>query len=113
MPGPPFARRVYRTHLFNKQFLVLLTSRQQCFNWNTQPFRGRFQLSKNRHLQQRMICYECVQFGVMLSVRARDIECGLHLSSSIRQSAIECDVKDVIEIEVDRIESGQICESIK
>src|SRR5438105_6550781 len=60
-----------------------------------------------------MIRQERVQFGVMLSIRARDIKRGLHLAASIRQPSIECDVKDVIEIEIDRIERGQICESIK
>src|SRR6059058_2996836 len=60
-----------------------------------------------------MIRQERVQFGVMLSIRARDIKRGLHLAASIRQPSIECDVKDVIEIEIDRIESGQIGESIK
>jgi len=64
-------------------------------------------------LQRRMIRQEGVQFGVMRSVRARDIEGGLHLISSIREPPIERDVKDVIEIEIDRIESGQIGESIK
>src|SRR5438552_18448716 len=54
-----------------------------------------------------------MQFGVMLSVRARDVESGLHFTSSIREPSIECDVKDVIEIELDRIERRQICESIK
>src|SRR5258708_21749329 len=51
---------------------------------------------------------ERVQFGVMRSVRARDIERGLYLTSGIREPSIERDVKDVIEIEIDRIESGQI-----
>src|SRR5437764_9893107 len=60
-----------------------------------------------------MIRQERVQFGVMLSVRARDVESGLHFTSSIREPSIECDVKDVIEIEIDRIERRQICESIK
>ena len=60
-----------------------------------------------------MIRQERVQFGVMRSVRARDIERGLHLASSIREPSIECDVKDVIEIEINRIERGQIGESIK
>src|SRR5205814_9066229 len=54
-----------------------------------------------------------MQFGVMLSVRARDVESGLHFTSSIREPSIEGDVKDVIEIEIDRIERRQICESIK
>ena len=49
----------------------------------------------------------------MLSVRARDVESGLHFTSSIREPSIECDVKDVIEIEIDRIERRQIGESIK
>src|SRR6266566_6240155 len=60
-----------------------------------------------------MIRQKRVQFGVMLSVRARDIKRGLHLAASIRQPSIERDVKDVIEIEIDRIERRQICESIK
>src|SRR5260370_20799280 len=60
-----------------------------------------------------MIRQNRVQFGVMFSVRARDIERRLHLISDIREPSIECDVKDVIEIEIDRIESGQIGESIK
>jgi hypothetical protein len=60
-----------------------------------------------------MIRQERVQFGVMRSVRARDIERGLHLTSSIREPSIERDVKDVIEIEIDCIQSGQIGESIK
>ena len=60
-----------------------------------------------------MIRRNRVQFGVMFSVRARDIERRLHLTSGIREPSIECDVKDVIEIEIDCIESGQISESIK
>lgn len=60
-----------------------------------------------------MIRQNRVQFGVMFSVRARDIERRLHLTSGIREPSIECDVKDVIEIEIDCIESGQIGESIK
>ena len=60
-----------------------------------------------------MIRQKRMQFGVMLSIRARDIKRGLHFTSSIREPAIEGDVKDVIEIEIDRIESGQIGESIK
>jgi len=92
---------------------VPLALRHKQFNWNTQPFRGGFEFSKNRHLQRRMIRQERVQFGVMRSVRARDIERGLDLTSSIREPSIECDVKDVIEIEIDCIESGQVGESIK
>ncbi len=60
-----------------------------------------------------MIRQERVQFDIMLGVRARDIERGLHFTSSIREPSIECDVKDVIEIEINRIERGQIGESIK
>src|SRR5207249_3008728 len=60
-----------------------------------------------------MIRQKRMQFGVMLSIRARDVESGLHFTSSIREPSIECDVKDVIEIEIDRIERRQICESIK
>src|SRR5713101_5806657 len=49
----------------------------------------------------------------MLSTPARDIKRGLYLIPSIRQPSIEGDAKDVIEIEMDRIERGKIGESIK
>src|SRR5438270_589848 len=49
----------------------------------------------------------------MLRTPARDIKRGLYLIPSIRQPSIEGDAKDVIEIEMDPIERGQIGESIK
>ncbi len=60
-----------------------------------------------------MVGQDRMQLRVMLSTPTGDIERGLYLTSFIRQAPIECDVKNVIEIEIYGIKRGQIREAVK
>ena len=74
-------------------------------NWNAEPFRGRFALRKQGHVERGMVGQHRVHFGVMSGRWARDIEGRLDRRMRCRgQTPVQRDVKDELKVQVDHIE---------
>jgi len=77
----------------------------QCFDWNAKPLRGCSAFRKQRNMQWRMISQHGVQFWVVGGGGARDIERRLDRRMRLKgEAAVQRDVKDEPEIEIDRVE---------
>jgi len=77
----------------------------QCFDWNAKPLRGGGAFRKQRNMQWRMVGQHGVQFWVVGSVGARDVERRLDRRMRRKdEAAVQRDVKDEPEIEIDRVE---------
>ena len=77
----------------------------QCFDWDAKPLRGGGPFRKQRNMQWRMVSQHGVQFWVVGGVGARDVERGLDRRMRLKgEAAVQRDVKDEPEIEIDRVE---------
>jgi hypothetical protein len=54
-----------------------------------------------------------VEFDIMSGGRAGDEKPGLHRRTFVGEASMERDAKNVFEVKIDRVEGGQIRESIK
>ena len=82
------------------------TLHPQCFDWNAKPLRGCSAFSKQRNMQWRMVSQHGVQFCVVGGVGTRYVERCLDRRMRLKgEAAVQRDVKDEAEIEIDRIES--------
>src|SRR6266481_3591243 len=77
----------------------------QCFDWNAKPLRGGGAFRKQRNMQWRMVSQHGVQFRVVGGGGARDVERRLDRRMRLKgEPAVQRDVKDEPEIEIDRVE---------
>src|SRR5437764_14260057 len=77
----------------------------QCFDWNAKPLRGGVAFRKQRNMQWRMVSQHGVQFWVVGGVGTRDVERRLGRRMRLKgEAALQRDVTDEPEIEVDRVE---------
>ena len=77
----------------------------QCFDWNAKPLRCGGAFRKQRNMQWRMVRQHGVQFYVVGGGGARDVERRLDWRMRLKgEAAVQRDVKDEPEIEIDRVE---------
>ena len=77
----------------------------QCFDWNAKPLRGGVTFREQRNMQWRMVSQHGVQFWVVGGVGTRDVERRLDRRMRFKdEAAVQRDVKDETEIEIDRVE---------
>src|SRR5437762_3002421 len=77
----------------------------QCFDWNAKPLRGGGAFRKQRNTQWRMVSQHGVQFYVVGGGGTRDVERRLDRRMRLKgEAAVQRDVKDEPEIEIDRVE---------
>jgi hypothetical protein len=77
----------------------------QCFDWNAKPLRGGGTFRKQRNMQWRMVSQHGVQFWVVGGVGTRDVERCLDWRMRLKgEAAMQRDVEDEPEIEIDRVE---------
>jgi len=77
----------------------------QCFDWNAKPFRGGGAFCKQRNMQWRMVSQHGVQLRVVRGSGTRDVERRLDRRMRLKgEAAVQRDVKDEPEIEIDRVE---------
>src|SRR5467141_677036 len=77
----------------------------QCFDWNAKPLRRGGAFRKQRNMQWRMVSQHGVQFCVVCGVGAGGVERRLHRWMRLKgKAAVQRDMKDEVEIEIDRIE---------
>src|SRR4029077_1657483 len=77
----------------------------QCFNWNAKPLRGGVAFRKQRNMQWRMVSQHGVQSCVVGGVGTRDVETCLDRRMRRKgEAAVQRDVKDEVEVEIDRVE---------
>jgi hypothetical protein len=77
----------------------------QCFDWNAKPLRGGGAFREQRNMQWRMVSQHGVQFWVVGGVGTRDVERCLDRRMRLKgEAAVQRDVKDETEIEIDRVE---------
>src|SRR6266513_1454327 len=78
----------------------------QCFDWNAKPLRGGVAFREQRNMQWRMISQHGVQFWVVGGVGTCDVERRLDRRMRRKgEAAVQRDVKDEAEIEIDRVQS--------
>src|SRR5438876_7330043 len=89
-----------RTRLPGLKFL-----HAQRFDWNTKPLRGGGAFREQRNMQWRMVSQHGVQFWVVGGGGTRDVERRLDRRMRLKgEAAVQRDVKDEPEIEIDRVE---------
>jgi len=77
----------------------------QCFDWNAKPLRSGGAFREQRNMQWRVVSQHGVQFWVVGGVGARDLERRLDRRMRVKsKAAVQRDVKDEPEIEIDRVE---------
>ena len=77
----------------------------QCFDWNAKPLRGGGEFREQRNMQWRVVSQHGVQFCVVGGGGARDVERRLDRRMRLKgEAAVQRDVKDEPEIEIDRVE---------
>jgi len=77
----------------------------QCFDWNAKPLRGGVAFREQGNMQWRMVSQHGVQFWVVGGVGTRDVERSLDRRMRLKgEAAVQRDVKDEPEIEIDRVE---------
>jgi hypothetical protein len=77
----------------------------QCFDWNAKPLRGGGAFREQRNMQWRMVSQHSVQFWVVGGGGARNVERRLDRRMGLKgEAAVQRDVKDEPEIEIDRVE---------
>src|SRR5437016_12238993 len=82
--------------------------RAECFDWNAKPLRGSGAFRKQRNMQWRMVGQHGVQFCVVGGVGTRDVERRLDRRMRLKgETAVQRDVKDEPEIEINRVEIGR------
>jgi len=95
--------------LTKKQLLLAMERtnilHRQCFDWNAEPLRGGGAFRKQRNMQWRMVSQHGVQFCVVGGGGARDVKRRLNRRMRLKgEAAVQRDVKDEPEIEIDRVE---------
>src|SRR6266404_3315544 len=86
----------------------------QCFDWNAKPLRGGGTFREQRNMQWRVVSQHGVQFCVVSSGGTRDVERSLDRRMRLKgEAAVQRDVKDEPEIEIDRVERRQVCEPVE
>src|SRR5437667_4879869 len=77
----------------------------QCFDWNAKPLRGSGAFRKQRNMQWRVVSQHGVQFCVVGGGGTRDVERRLDRRMRLKgEAAMQRDLKDEPEIEIDRVE---------
>jgi hypothetical protein len=93
---------------------VPLALEHQCFNWNTEPFRGGFAFFEHLNVQWRVIGQDGVDFNQMGSFRMRNIKRGLYrFAPGIRKTPVKSDMKNIFESEVKRLNGREIAKTIE
>src|SRR5437867_2920362 len=81
------------------------TLHRQCFDRNAKPLRGGVAFRKQRNMQWRMVSQHGVQFYVVGGGGTRDVERRLDRRMRLKgEAAVQRDMKDEPEIEIDRVE---------
>ena len=77
----------------------------QYFDWNAKPLRCGGAFREQRNMQWRMVGQHGVQFCVVAGGGTRDVERRLDRRMRLKgEAAVQRDVKDEPEIEIDRVE---------
>jgi len=80
--------------------------RAECFDWNAKPLCGSGAFREQRNMQWRMVSQHGVQFCVVGGAGTRDVERRLDRRMRRKgEAAVQRDVKDEAEIEIDRVQS--------
>ncbi len=86
----------------------------QCFNGNTEPFRGDLAVLEHFDFQRRVISHESVDFNEMRRFRMRDVKRGLYrLTPGIGKTPVKSDMKNILEGQMERLNSREITKAIE